>query len=58
MIDYTFKLSTITVKFSSEKEEFQDKHNTLNGLTAGCWRKSLCSLFKVALMNFLQRELH
>lgn len=58
MIYCTLKPSTISAKFSSPKEEFQGKHNSLNGLTAGCWRKCLCSLFKEVLMIFRQGHLH
>lgn len=46
MIYCTFKPSTISAAFSFLKEEFQDKHNSLNGLTAGCWGKCMYSLHR------------
>lgn len=48
MIYCTFKPSTISATFSFLKEEFQDKHNSLNGLTAGCWGKCMYSLHRGA----------
>lgn len=52
----TLKPSPFAAKFSCLKEESQDTPISPNGLTAGCWRRRLCSLIQGALMVFLQRK--